>query len=312
MAALDSQLMLGRAANLPGSSVPHTVVVLPSYSVDTTLLAHYGRRISALEHRQLLTMLMLPRISRSEMIFVTAKLPTERVVEYYLSFVPDDRRGDTRARLHLLEVPDPTPRSITAKLLDRPDLMAKIWTMTRGRLAYIEPWNVTHLEMDVAQRLGLPLNGTPPNLWPLGFKSNGRRLMRDAGVPLPPGREDVRSVTDVLSAAESIRQQHPGAAGVVVKLDNSGTGVGNRVLRFADSPTPAGLRAAVESLEPWFLSVLATGAVVESRRRARLLQPQRAGRPRAGPQRESGLHPRTAPRRSQRTGVPRMSVPGEP
>jgi hypothetical protein len=197
MGALDSQaqLMLARAANQPGSSVPHTVVVLPSYTVGTTLLAHYGRRIPALEHRQLLTMLMLPRIPKLEMIFVTAQLPSERVLEYYLSFVPEHRRDDTRARLHLLEVPDPTPRSITAKLLDRPDLMARIWTMARGRLAFIEPWNVTQMEMDVAQRLGLPLNGTPPSLWPLGFKSNGRRPMREAGVPLPAGREDVRGVT---------------------------------------------------------------------------------------------------------------------
>ncbi|PUB26819.1 hypothetical protein C8K30_10546 [Promicromonospora sp. AC04] len=265
MGAFNSQARLARArsANQPRSRVPHTVVVLPSYSVDPSLLAQYGARIPALEHRQLLTMLMLPRVPESEMIFVTAKAPTERVLEYYLSFVPADRRNDTRARIRLVEVPDPTPRSITSKLLDRPDLMARIRTMTSGRLAYIEPWNVTQLEMDVARRLGLPLNGTAPRLWPLGFKSNGRRIMRSAGVPIPLGQEDVRSVADVLAAAEAIRRQHPDAAGVVIKLDNSGTGHGNRVVRFASSPTAAELRAVVESLEPWYLSDLAGGAVVE-------------------------------------------------
>jgi hypothetical protein len=265
MGAFSSQARLARArsANQPGSRVPHTVVVLPSYSVESSLLAQYGQRIPALEHRQLLTMLMLPLVPESEMIFVTAKRPTERVLEYYLSFVPADRRHDTRARIRLLEVPDPTPRSITSKLLDRPDLMARIRTMTSGRLAYIEPWNVTHLEMDVARCLGLPLNGTAPSLWPLGFKSNGRKLMRSAGVPLPLGQEDVRSVVDVVAAAEAIRRQHAGAAGVVIKLDNSGTGHGNRVVRFTGSPTAAELRAAVESLEPWYLSDLAGGAVVE-------------------------------------------------
>jgi hypothetical protein len=260
---LQSRLARARWANRPGSRVPVTVVVLPSYSVGSSLLAHYGERIPALEHRQLLTMLMLPLVPKSEMIFVTAKRPTARVLEYYLSFVPADRREDTRARIRLLEVPDPTARSITAKLLDRPDLMARIRTMTRCRLAYIEPWNVTHLEMDVADRLGLPLNGTPASLWPLGFKSNGRRLMRGAGVPLPLGQEDVRSVADVLAAAEAIRRRHAGAAGVVIKLDNSGTGEGNRVVRFAGSATAAELRAAVESLGPGYLSDLASGAVVE-------------------------------------------------
>ena len=265
MEAFNSHARLARArsANRPGSDVPHTIVVLPSYSVGPSLLAHYGPRIPALEHRQLLTTLMLSRVPACEVVFVTARRPSERELEYYLSFVPADRRRSTRARIRLVEVPDPTPRSITAKLLDRPDLLARIRTMTRGRLAYVEPWNVTQLELDVADRLGLPLNGTPPSLWPLGFKSNGRRLMRSAGVPLPLGQEDVRSLADVVAAAEAIRRQHRGAAGVVVKLDNSGTGDGNRVVRFAESPTAADLRAAVESLEPWYLSDLAAGAVVE-------------------------------------------------
>lgn len=256
-------LARGLAANRPGSTVPHTVVVLPSYSVEPALLAHFGPRIPALEHRQLLTMLSLARIPGAEMIFVTADRPTERVMAYYLSFVEDALREGVRARFHVVEVPDSTPRSITAKLLDRLDLLARIRSMTRGRLAYIEPWNVTHLEMQVAQRLGLPLNGTPASLWPMGFKSSGRRIMRDSGVPLPPGREDVRSVDDVLAAVEHVRLEHPGAEGVVVKLDNSATGLGNRVIRFTDVPTPTMLRTTVELLGPEYLSELASGGVVE-------------------------------------------------
>jgi hypothetical protein len=257
------RLARARSANRPGSGVPHTIVVLPSYSVSPSLLARYGPRIPALEHRQLLTMLTLPLVPESEIVFVTSASPTDRVLEYYLSFVPANRRDDTRARIRIVEVPDPSPRSISSKLLDRPDLMAGIRAMTRGRLAYIEPWNVTRLEMDVAHRLDLPLNGTPPALWPLGFKSSGRRLMRNAGVPLPLGREDVRCVADVLAAAEAIRRQRPDADGVVIKLDNSGTGEGNRVIRFASAPTAALLLAAVESLEPSYLADLAAGGVVE-------------------------------------------------
>lgn len=265
MEALESQVRLARAreANRPGSNVPHTVVVLPSYSVDADLLAHYGQRIPALEHRQLLRMLMLPRLPQAEMIFVMSERPADRELEYYLHFVPEDRRADTRARIRLLHVPDRTPRSITAKLLDRPDLLAEIRGMVRGRLAFIEPWNVTQLEMDVAQQLGLPLNGSPASLWPLAFKSKGRRLMREAGVRLPLGSEGVRSVPAVLAAAERIRQRHPRAEGVVIKLDNSGTGMGNRVVRFAQVPTAHLLRAALDSLGPAYISYLGAGAVVE-------------------------------------------------
>jgi hypothetical protein len=259
----DVRLARARSANHRGSSVAHTVVVLPSYSVGPSLLARYGERIAALEHRQLLTMLMLPLVPGSEIVFVTAKHPTEAVLEYYLSLMPEEVRGSVRGRLRVVEVPDTSPRSITAKLLERPDLMAEIRSMTRGRLAFIEPWNVTHLEMDVARELGLPLNGTPAHLWPLGFKSRGRELMRSAGVPLAAGREGVRSVAEVVAAADDVKQQHPAAVGVVIKLDNSGTGDGNRVIRFADAGSAASMQATVESLEPWYLSELEEGAVVE-------------------------------------------------
>jgi hypothetical protein len=256
-------LARGLVANRPGSTVPHTVVVLPSYSVDHTLLEHFGPRVPALEHRQLLTMLSLARRPGAETVFVTAERPSLRVMAYYLSFVDDALRDDVRRRFHVVEVPDTTQRSITAKLLDRPDLLATIRSMTSGRLAYIEPWNVTDLEMQVAQLLGLPLNGTPASLWQLGFKSNGRRVMREAGVPLPPGLEDVRTVDDVLAAVEHVRQEHPGAEGVVVKLDGSASGLGNRVVRFADVTSARLLRRAVESLGADYLADLSSGAVVE-------------------------------------------------
>ncbi|MET1037907.1 MAG: peptide ligase PGM1-related protein [Aeromicrobium sp.] len=265
MAPFDphARLARARAAHRPGPTAPHTVVVLPSYSVSPSLLARYGPRIPALEHRQLVSLLMLARVPRAQMVFVTTTHPSEQVLDYYLSFLPADRRHDTRARIRIVEVPDASQRSITAKLLDRPDLMARIRTMTRGRLAFIEPWNVTSQELELADRLGIPLNGTHPSLWPLGFKSSGRQLMRRAGVPVPLGQEDVRSVGDVLTAAEGIRHDHPAAAGMVIKLDNSGAGDGNRVFHFGAGSTPTQLQHAVEALGQQFLTDLEDGAVVE-------------------------------------------------
>jgi hypothetical protein len=99
-----------------------------------------------------------------------------------------------------------------------------------GRPVFIEPWYVTDLEVEVAVQLGAPINGTAPNLWPLGYKSAGRRLFAQAGVPVPVGREDVRTVGEVVAGIAAIRSAHPAAPGVVIKHDNRGGGDGNVVL----------------------------------------------------------------------------------
>ncbi len=261
-AGLDRALL----ANRPGSSTPHTVVVLPSYSLGDSLLAHYAPRLPALEHRYLHTLLMLPRIPTCEVIFVTCLAPGAEVLDYYLSLMPASHRESVAARIHVVEVPDTSPRPVSHKLLDRPDLIARLRAMVAGRIAYIDPWNVTPAERQVADLLGLPLNGTAPELWSLGFKSAGRKLMRRAGVPLPYGHEDVGSVDDIVAAALDVAEHRPGAAGVVVKTDDSGAGDGNRVLRLVDgSPGRRAerLRAAAGALEPWYLGDVSRGAVVE-------------------------------------------------
>ena len=184
-AEIQSQLPKALDANRPGSSDPHVVVALPSLSVAESLLAHYVDRLPALEHRYLLAGLMLPRIKTCEFVFISSQAPSSEVLDYYLSLVPADRRDGTRARMRILEVPDRTARAVAAKLLDRPDLVADLRASFRGRTAFIEPWNVTQHEVELACQLGIPINGTAPELWSLGFKSAGRRLFLDAGVPMP-------------------------------------------------------------------------------------------------------------------------------
>ena len=258
-----TRLAVARAASRPGSRVPHTVVLLPSFSVSASLLAAYGPRIPALEHRQLLSLLALPQVPAAQYVVLTCLRPSDQVLDYYLSLVPPEQRHDMTARIRIVEVPDASHRSITAKLLDRPDLVATIGAMTRHRLAYIEPWNVTELEMELARRLDLPLNGPAAELWPLGFKSSGRRLMRAAGVPLPVGTENVRSPGDVVAAVADLRRARPQATAAVVKTDVGATGNGNRVIRFGTRTTEEEVRDAVESLGEGYLAELAAGGVVE-------------------------------------------------
>jgi PGM1 C-terminal domain len=264
---LQQKLEPAWSVNSPGSRVDHVMVVLPSFSVGESLLSHYADRIPALEHRYLLAMFMLQRIESCEMIFVSTAAPGDEIVEYYTSLVDPDRRDGVRRRFRHVPVTDTSHRSVAAKLLDRPDLIDEIRRLIGDRPAFIEPWNVTDAEVEVAVRLGAPINGTDPALWPLGFKSAGRRLFRDAGVPVPAGREDVRTVDDVLQAIAAIRADRPASPGVVVKLDNSGAGDGNIVIRF-EGVAPVGgrgdgLRARLESLPTWFLDELRGGGIVE-------------------------------------------------
>jgi hypothetical protein len=241
---------------------------MPSFSLAPSILAHYGTRIAALEHRYLVTMFMLARIPGCELVFVCSEDPGEEVLEYYTGLLPAEVRRSVRDRLHVVTAPGRPPTPIAANLLDNPAAMARIEELVAGRPAMIEPWNVTAAEVAVAERLGLPVNGTAPELWPLGFKSAGRKVFHEAGVPTPLGREDVHDLTEISSAVARIRRTHPQARGVVVKHDNSGAGDGNLVIGLQDAHGNAVPRAALRrriarAMPDWYRLDLQAGGVVE-------------------------------------------------
>jgi hypothetical protein len=264
----DLQEKLGPvwSMNRPGGP-PHVLVALPSLNLSESMLAHYGPRIPALEHRYLLTSLMLQRIEQCELVFICSEMPAADVLDYYVSLAPPSRRTSARARLHTVAVGDSSARPVAAKLLDRPDLLGRLRALFAGRPAFIEPWNVTEHEVEIALRLGAPINGTMPELWPLGFKGAGRQLFRAAGVPTPAGAEGVRSVDDVCTAIAAVRAERPAAQRVVVKHDNSGAGDGNLVVELCDLAgrrlSEASIRERVAGMPGWYRSDLALGGIVE-------------------------------------------------
>jgi hypothetical protein len=266
---LQRKLGQALAANRPGSVVDHVLIVLPSYSVSESILSHYGDRIASLEHRYLNALLVADRIPKCEVIFLSTKRPDDVAVEAVLEVIPAERRQGVRDRVQLYAVDDGTPRSVAAKLLDRRDLLDTVRGVVGTRPALIEPWNVSDAEIALALALDVPINGTRPELRHLGFKSEGRRLLAEAEVPIPFGREDVRSVDGVVAAAEAIRSAHPEVAAIVVKHDDSGAGDGNVVL---DLPPPGAAESIGEAVQrraselpPWYLEDLARGGVVEER-----------------------------------------------
>lgn len=253
------------AANVPGSGRDHVVVAMASYSLSESLLHHYGARIPAMEHRYLNGALMLNLID-CDLVFVCSLAPDPEVLDYYCSLVAPDAAERMRRRVHCVVVDDESTRSLAEKLLDRPDLVERIRAIVGDRPAVIEPWNVTENEVAVALELGVPVNGTAPALRAEAFKSAGRRLFRTTGVPVPFGREDVRTVDDVVEAVELVRAARPAVDAVVVKHDDSGSGDGNTVIGLRDATgaplDPLEVRQVVGALPAWFLDDLAAGGGV--------------------------------------------------
>jgi hypothetical protein len=209
-AALQAKLGPVLEANRAGSSTPHVLIAMPSYSVSESLLSHYGDRIPSLEHRSLNAIFIPARIPACEIVYVLSRAPLPEVLDYYVSLVPEDGREPLKSRISIVEVPDDgTPRSVAGRLLDRPDLIAAIRQHVGDRPAMIEPWNVTENEVNLALALGYPINGTRPELRPLAFKGAGRKLFAEARVPAPLGREDVRTTEDVVDAVLWIERQRP-------------------------------------------------------------------------------------------------------
>jgi hypothetical protein len=115
-------------------------------------------------------------------------------------------------------------RSLADKLLDRPELITRLREHIGHRLVMVEPWNVTESEVAVAEQLQAPINGMDPALRHLGFKSVGRRIF------VAYGREDVRTVGDVVAVVGAIQAARPDVRTVVVNHCDSGAGDGNVLL----------------------------------------------------------------------------------
>src|SRR5688500_8367540 len=96
-AALQAKLGAAWSVNKPGSDVDHVLVVLPSHSVPESVLAHYGPRVPALEHRYLVAMMMLHRIPSCEIVFLCSREPEPEVLDYYGSLLPGAGREHARS-----------------------------------------------------------------------------------------------------------------------------------------------------------------------------------------------------------------------
>src|SRR5262249_32284023 len=153
-------------------------------------------------------MLMLLRQPRLHLIYVTSLPVAPEIIEYYLALLSGVIPSHARSRLSLVHVDDASPRSLSEKLLERPQLLAKIGALIPNRArSHLVPYNPTELERDVALSLGIPMYGADPRLAPLGSKSGCRQLFAEAGVPHPLGVENLRTLDDMADAVIGMRAE---------------------------------------------------------------------------------------------------------
>ena len=214
-----------------------SVVIIPSVTVDR-VGERSGTLVQAYEERFLFLLLLL-RQPRLRVVYVTSMPVSPLIVEYYLALLPGIIPSHARARLHFVSVNDASPRSLSAKLLDRPRLLAEIRALIPDRSrSHLVPYNTTPLERDVALALGIPMYGADPRFFPLGTKTGCRRLFAEEGVRHPIGFEDLHTVDDVVDAFARLRAARPEVAHALVKLNEGVSGEGNAVVDLQRLPTP--------------------------------------------------------------------------
>lgn len=216
---------------------PQTIVVIPSLNVDSSI---HGVIQQAYEERFLFLLLLL-RQPRARLVYVTSQAIHPEVVDYYLGLLPGVIASHARKRLFLVSPLDGSSHPLSHKLLQRPRLLDEI----RGLIAdpdraHLVPYNTTHMERDLAIRLGIPMYGADPRYFPLGTKSGARRIFAEEGVPHPLGVENLQTPEALADAILTMRSQKPSIRRVVVKLNEGVSGEGNATVDLDGLPARDG------------------------------------------------------------------------
>ncbi|WP_428484673.1 peptide ligase PGM1-related protein [Rhodopila sp.] len=233
----------------PDRTAPRTVVVLPSMSIDQDVMSKITG--AHLYEERMLGMLMLLRLPRTRLIYLTSQPIPETIIDYYLHLLQGVPAQHARARLTLLTCFDSSVRPLTEKILARPRLLTRLRdAIGDPGIAHISAYTVSALERTLAVRLGVPLYGCDPDLQHLGSKSGGRTALREAGVAIPDGAENLSDAAGIAAALADLKARDPGLRRAAVKLNEGLSGEGNALFRFADAPEGSDLLPWIQDRLP--------------------------------------------------------------
>lgn len=235
----------------PTEQEEQTVVIVPSQTIDFDCK---GAEMQSYEERMLF-LLMLLRQPRTRLIYVTSQTILPSTLDYYLSLMPGVINSHALERFINVAPEDRSPRGLTTKVLERPNLCAKIRSLIPNPdRAHLITYTVTLKERDLALRLGIPLYGSDPSLFYLGGKSGGREVFEKAGVSYPLGFENLNSMDDVKASIAKMQRQKPSLTKVMVKTNDGISGEGNALADVKglpdpdDATYPAALEERIQSL----------------------------------------------------------------
>ena len=220
----------------PDKLAPRTVVVIPSLSIDEEILS----KVSGITHyeERMLCLLMLLRMPRTNVIYVTSQTIDPVIIDYYLHMLPGVTGYHALRRLTMLSCHDSSSKSLTKKILARPRLMKRIQELIpTDHNTHMACFNVTGYERTLAVRLQIPIFGCDPELYELGSKSNSRKIFRECGLTVPPGYEDLTSESEIINSLARLKQEYPQLRKAVVKVNDGFSGDGNAIFTYAKENT---------------------------------------------------------------------------
>ncbi len=220
----------------PDNLASKTIIVIPSLSLDQEVLSkldgalHYEER--------LLCLLMLLRMPRTHVIYVSSMPMDPVIIDYYLHSLPGITGYHAKERLTLLNCYDISTTPLTLKILQRNRLIERIKKgIQPGHVAHITCFNTTDHERTLSVRLGIPVYGCDPSLNYWGTKSGSRKIFLNAGIQMPPGVEDLRSYKDIVHAIAALKAMYPDLKKAILKLNDGFSGDGNAILRYPEHLT---------------------------------------------------------------------------
>ena len=259
---------------------PRTVIIVPSASLDYDVLS----KIAGVHHyeERMLCLLILLRMPRTNLIFVTSQPIHESIIDYYMHLLPGVPSLHARRRLALLSCHDASPVPLTQKILERPRLVERIKSFIHDpSTTHITCFNSSPLERTLAVRLGVPLYACDPDLVYLGSKSSSREIFREAGVDTPDGLEHLRDEQDLSKGLAVLKKRNQQMRRAVIKLNDGFSGEGNALFDYdtgydnlsekdlvknikSELPHRIRFEAAGESWEKYIEKYGEMGGIVES------------------------------------------------
>jgi hypothetical protein len=234
-----------------------TVVIIPSLTLDSEMLKtvkgviHYEERM--------LCLLMLLRMPRTQVIYVTSVPIDNSIIDYYLHLLPGITGYHARQRLTLLSCYDASRKPLTEKILERPRLIKRIREQIKfPDMAHMACFNVTDHEKHLALALDIPIYGCNPKLLYFGTKSGSRTIFKKLGIPLPDGIENLQNEHDIAAALSQLKKNNPALQKAVVKMNDGFSGEGNAIFYYEELDAKyEGLERIIQIKLPQYFKVVA-------------------------------------------------------